>query len=45
MINQRPLDEYFSIQQDRKNVVAPLEHVGKRNEVNVIVRVHGGVRR
>lgn len=42
LVNRRPLEEYFTIDQDRRNVVAPLEHVGKRGEVDVVIRVHGG---
>jgi small subunit ribosomal protein S9 len=41
-INERPLEDYFPIQQDRNAVVAPLEHAGVRNSVDVIIRVHGG---
>lgn len=42
LINERPLEDYFTIQQDRNAVVAPLEHAGVRNSVDVIIRVHGG---
>ncbi|HVT30201.1 MAG TPA: 30S ribosomal protein S9 [Lacipirellulaceae bacterium] len=42
LINERSLDDYFTIPQDRDAVVAPLEHTGVRNSVDVIVRVHGG---
>jgi small subunit ribosomal protein S9 len=41
-INERTLEDYFPIQQDRNAVVAPLEHTGVRNSVDVIIRVHGG---
>lgn len=41
-INERPLEDYFTIQQDRNAVVAPLEHAGVRESVDVIIRVHGG---
>jgi small subunit ribosomal protein S9 len=41
-INERALEDYFPIQQDRNAVVAPLEHAGVRNSVDVIIRVHGG---
>ena len=41
-INQRELDEYFTIDQDRNAVVAPLEHCGVRGSVDVVIRVHGG---
>jgi small subunit ribosomal protein S9 len=42
LINERPLDDYFTIEQDRNAVVAPLDHAGVRNSVDVIIRVHGG---
>ena len=42
LINERPLEDYFTIPQDRNAVVAPLEHTGVRNSVDVIIRVHGG---
>jgi len=42
VINRRPYDEYFTIDQDRNQVVAPLEHVGKRSDVDIRIRVHGG---
>jgi small subunit ribosomal protein S9 len=41
-INDRTLEDYFPVQQDRMAVVAPLEHSGVRNSVDVIIRVHGG---
>ena len=41
-INKRPLEEYFTIDQDRNAVVAPLDHVEKRAELDVRIRVHGG---
>ncbi|HEY3391987.1 MAG TPA: 30S ribosomal protein S9 [Lacipirellulaceae bacterium] len=41
-INERALEDYFPIQQDRNAVVAPLEHAGVRNSVDVVIRVHGG---
>ena len=41
-INERPLEEYFTIEQDRQAVVAPLEHTGVRSSVDVIIRAHGG---
>ena len=42
LINERSLEDYFTIQQDRNAVVAPLEHTGVRNSVDVLIRVHGG---
>src|SRR3972149_6262279 len=42
VINERTLEDYFTIEQDRNAVVAPLEHTGVRTSVDVIIRVHGG---
>jgi small subunit ribosomal protein S9 len=42
VINERSLEDYFTIPQDRNAVVAPLEHTGVRNSVDVIIKVHGG---
>ena len=33
---------FFTIDQDRNAVVAPLEHCGVRDSVDVMIRVHGG---
>ena len=41
-INRRPLNEYFPNEQDRRNVLEPLEESGKLTEVDVVIRVHGG---
>jgi small subunit ribosomal protein S9 len=41
-INNRQLDDYFNLVQDRNSVVAPLEHCEVKGEVDVIIRVHGG---
>jgi small subunit ribosomal protein S9 len=41
-INDRPLEEYFCIVQDRNAVTAPLDHAGVRQSVDVIIRVQGG---
>ena len=41
-INERPLEEFFTIDQDRQAVVAPLEHAACATSVDVIIRVHGG---
>jgi len=41
-INNRPLDEYFPNEQDRRNVMAPLAKAGKSSQVDVNIRVHGG---
>jgi len=42
LINKRPLEEYFTIQQDQNSVVAPIDHVEKRSDIDVSIRVHGG---
>jgi small subunit ribosomal protein S9 len=42
LVNERELDNYFPVQQDRNAVVAPLAHCGVRDSVDVIIRVHGG---
>jgi small subunit ribosomal protein S9 len=41
-INERELGDFFTIDQDRNAVVAPLEHCGVRESVDVVIRVHGG---
>ena len=41
-INRRPYDEFFPNEADRQMVLAPLEDTGKREEVDVIIRVGGG---
>jgi small subunit ribosomal protein S9 len=41
-INSRPLDAYFSNLKDRNAVVAPLVQTGRREQLDVIVRVSGG---
>jgi small subunit ribosomal protein S9 len=41
-INERSLEDFFKVDQDRNAVVAPLEHAGVRNSVDVKIRVHGG---
>jgi len=41
-INDRELDDFFKVAQDRNAVVAPLDHAGVRTSVDVKIRVHGG---
>ena len=41
-VNSRPYEEYFTVEQDREAAVAPLEAVGHREDLDVIIRVHGG---
>ena len=42
LVNKKPLEEYFVRQQDRSAVIAPLEQSGKKGEIDVVIRVHGG---
>jgi small subunit ribosomal protein S9 len=44
VINRRPLDDYFPLTQHQQAVLAPLVHTGKREEVDVLIRVGGGGR-
>jgi len=41
-INKRSLEDYFACSADRNAVLAPLESSGKRNEIDVKIRVTGG---
>jgi small subunit ribosomal protein S9 len=41
-INERELAEFFTIDQDRNAVLAPLEHCGVKDSVDVSIQVHGG---
>ena len=41
-INGRPYDQYFLIEQDRRNVRMPLQKTGKESTVDVVVRCNGG---
>ena len=41
-INKRTLEDFFPNERDRNEVVAPLIQTEKRDEVDVIIRVHGG---
>ena len=41
-VNGRPLDQYFYNVQQRNSVVAALIQTGKREQVDVVVRVVGG---
>lgn len=42
LVNRRPLEEYFPNEQDQRALLQPLDESGKRSQVNVIIRVHGG---
>ncbi|HEY6565395.1 MAG TPA: 30S ribosomal protein S9 [Pirellulaceae bacterium] len=41
-INRREFGEYFKNVQDQMDVTAPLDVTGKRNDVDVVIRVLGG---
>jgi small subunit ribosomal protein S9 len=42
LINRRPLDEYFAIEHDRRQVIDTLEMAGVGNTVDVVITVRGG---
>lgn len=42
LINQRPLEEYFTEDKDRRAVLGPLELTEMRNRLDVHINVHGG---
>ena len=42
MVNRRALDDYFRDERYREAVMAPLVRTGKQEQVDVVVRVHGG---
>ena len=42
IINKRELDDFFKIEQDRQAVLKPLNACEVRDQIDVIVRVHGG---
>ena len=42
MINSRPYDEYFRNVSHQNAVVAPLMQTGKREAVDILIRVDGG---
>lgn len=42
LINKRSLENYFPIEQDRNNLLAPLQATGKQSEVDLSIRLHGG---
>lgn len=41
-INRRGLEDYFCTDQHRNAVLAPLLETGVREQVDVVIRVHGG---
>jgi small subunit ribosomal protein S9 len=42
LINNRSLEDYFPNDRDRHTLMAPLEHSGKRGQVDVRILVAGG---
>ena len=42
IINRRPLEEYFSVDHDRRQVTETLELAGHRGNIDVIITVQGG---
>lgn len=42
LINDRPVEEYFTEQKDRNSVLGPLDLTEMRNRLDVRVRVNGG---
>jgi len=42
VINDRPLEQYFPTDQDQRNVLGPLDETGRRNQVDIVIRVSGG---
>jgi len=42
LVNDRPVDQYFTEERDRKDVRRPLEATGMLGKVDVFVRVDGG---
>jgi small subunit ribosomal protein S9 len=42
LVNKRPLDEYFAIEQDRRQLTDTLELSGQAKSVDVIITVRGG---
>jgi small subunit ribosomal protein S9 len=42
LINRRPLEAYFTIDQDRRQITDTLDLVGRRGDVDVIINVQGG---
>jgi small subunit ribosomal protein S9 len=41
-INERELEDYFPAVKDRNQVLEPLTQTEKRENVDVVIRVHGG---
>lgn len=41
-INERPLENYFPLDREQVDVLAPLVQTDRRNAVDVVIHVHGG---
>jgi small subunit ribosomal protein S9 len=41
-VNNRPFEQYFLNEQDRRHVLDPLDRSGRAENVDVVIRVHGG---
>jgi small subunit ribosomal protein S9 len=41
-VNERPFEDYFPNDQERRNVMAPLVKSSKQGTVDISIRVHGG---
>lgn len=41
-VNDRAFEDYFFNLQDRNNVLAPLQKTERVNDVDVVIKVHGG---
>ncbi len=42
VVNERPMEEYFPVEQQRRAVLAPIVQSGKMGQVDILIRVHGG---
>lgn len=42
LVNDRPFEQYFPTDKDRRKVLAALDETGKRSSVDVIITAHGG---
>jgi small subunit ribosomal protein S9 len=42
VVNEKPIDEFFTRPGDIQNIIAPLETVGRRTSLDVSVLVQGG---
>lgn len=43
-VNDRPFEEYFPIDQERRQVLEVLDSVGLRDKVDIVIRASGGGR-